>query len=288
VLVPASAAGAAGGGACNLLSGLTGGCRARTDQPATDPGAPVSCGGTTQATVHGRRWTCTFDDEFAGSSLNRSKWVVQTTAQNGFHSGGECLTDDPRNLSVANGRLYLTVRRLPTSFLCASPKGSYPASWVGASVYTRTFDQLYGRFEIRARFPDAQGHQGLQSALWTYPRTMNMSNATGGLTEIDIAEAYSRYADWIAPAVHSYLSGRSVSCKVPDYGAAFHTYAVEWTRRAAMFYYDGTLCMRALGAGASQPFLVALSQVLGVTTNLTNAQTPSPATMQIDYVRVWK
>jgi hypothetical protein len=33
---------------------------------------------------------------------------------------------------------------------------------------------------------------------------------------------------------------------------------------------------------------VALTQGLGVKANLYNASTPSPATMQVDWVRVWK
>jgi beta-glucanase (GH16 family) len=115
-----------------------------------------------------------------------------------------------------------------------------------------------------------------------------MTNAIGGLTELDVVEAYSKYQDWLAPAVHSHLSGRSVSCRLPDYAAAFHTFSVEWTRRAALFYFDGRLCMRALGAGTSRPFLLALSQVLGVAGNVNNARTPPSATMQVDYVRVWR
>ena len=38
-----------------------------------------------------------------------------------------------------------------------------------------------------------------------------------------------------------------------------------------------------------QPFFVALTQALGVDTNVFNpATTPLPATTQVDYVRVWK
>jgi hypothetical protein len=39
-----------------------------------------------------------------------------------------------------------------------------------------------------------------------------------------------------------------------------------------------------------QPFIIALTQSLGVATtaNQPDAATPLPATMQVDYVRVWK
>lgn len=288
VVVPASSAGAALG--CGLL-GLTGTCHSggtlATPPAAAGTADPVTCGGAATETVHGRRWLCTFDDEFDGTQLDRSTWVVQTTADAGFHSGGECLVDSPDNVAVSGGTLALTVRRAAQPFSCASPKGAYQSSWTGGSVYTRTFGQLYGRFEFRARFVEAAGQPGLQGALWTYRRPI-ANPGVGGVNEIDVAEAYSRYQDWVAPAVHSYLSGRSVPCQVPDYGAGFHTYAVEWTRRAALFYYDDKLCMRATGTGSNGPFLVALSQVIGVTTNVPTPTTPGWGTMQVDWVRVWK
>jgi hypothetical protein len=38
-----------------------------------------------------------------------------------------------------------------------------------------------------------------------------------------------------------------------------------------------------------QPFMVVLTQALGITTNeFDPATTPLPATTQVDYVRVWK
>jgi beta-glucanase (GH16 family) len=252
------------------------------------PAAPVGASATTGARCGGLARVCTFDDEFTGSVLNRSLWTVQTTAQFGFHSGAECLVDTPQNVAVANGRLSLTVRKAAAPFTCRSPKSPYRTAWTGASVYTRAFGQTYGRFEIRARFPEARGVPGLQSALWMYPRSMASPRAASGVTEIDVAEAYSRYRDWVSPTVHTLLGGRSVSCELSDYGAGFHTYTVEWSKRAAFFYYDGVQCMRVNGAGSSQPFLLALSQVLGVTPNLSTAATPQAATMQVDYVRVWK
>ena len=36
------------------------------------------------------------------------------------------------------------------------------------------------------------------------------------------------------------------------------------------------------------PFMIALTQALGVAGNSVTSATPLPATTQIDYVRVWK
>jgi beta-glucanase (GH16 family) len=247
-----------------------------------------TCGSTTARRADGTAWVCTFDDEFSGTSIDRALWTVQTTANGGFRAGDACLFDNPGTVSVSDGRLNLTVRKLSSTFVCKSSRTSFRTSWAGASMYTRYFGQAYGRFAIRARFPEANGRQGLQSALWTYPRSMTMMKAITGTNEIDIAEAYSRYPDLVSPTVHAFWGGKTEACSVPDYGAAFHTYAVEWSVTNATFYYDGVKCLSAGRTGTSQPFLVALTQGLGVKANLYNASTPSPATMQVDWVRVWK
>ncbi|WP_440305909.1 hypothetical protein [Jatrophihabitans sp.] len=56
---------------------------------ATTPG----CGGGALRKADGTPWVCSFDDEFGGSTLDRSKWMVETTVSNGYHSGAECFVD---------------------------------------------------------------------------------------------------------------------------------------------------------------------------------------------------
>jgi beta-glucanase (GH16 family) len=283
-------------GGCNLLSQLFNQCRTPSDITAppvtTDPlpPAPGACGGEQPVKQDGTPWACTFDEEFTGDALNRNVWTVQTTAAGGFHSGAECFVDSPDNVSVGGGTLNLTVRQTPQPFTC----GSYQTQYTSGSVYTTNFDQVYGRFEVRARFAEAGGKPGLQGALWLYPR---LSEATqrGGPTEIDIAEAYSLYPNLVMPTVHT-NGGGTHNCSVPDYGAAFHTYAAEWTASVVTFYYDGVPCFRVapsfLGLPLNSlrtttPFFVALTQALGIGRNVNTPDTPLPATLQIDYVRVW-
>lgn len=291
VLVPASAVGAADTG-CDPLQALLSGC-----PPVTGGGGPApTCGTEAPVKADGTAWECTFDDEFDGQALDRSAWTVQTTAASGFHSGRECMVDDPNNLAVTDGHLDLTVRDVGAPFVCHGPRVSYSTHYTGASVYTASFGQQYGRFEIRAKFPESYGVSGIQSSLWLFPRQVSVSSVLSGATEIDIAEAYSRHPNIVVPTVH----GLSVSsllptsyCTVPDWGADFHTYAVEWTPSIITFIYDGTPCMQvatppSASLGTPNPFLVALTQAMGVGTNSNNSAPPVPGTEQIDYVRVWK
>lgn len=263
---------------------------------STSPVQPGSgpCGGERPARPGGGTWTCTFDDEFTGSSLNRNVWTVQTTGSYGYHSGDECLVDNPANVSVSGGVLRLSALRMAKPFVCTSPHGSYTTQYTSGSVYTTAFAQLYGRFEIRARFAEAHGVPGLQGALWLYPRYGADSKHDNGPTEIDIAEAYSNYPNLVMPTAHAH-GGGTQNCSVPDYGSAFHTYAAEWSPNALTFYYDGVPCFRVSprllasnGLRSTSPFFVALTQALGARTNVAGPDTPLPGILQVDYVRVWK
>ena len=51
----------------------------------------------------GGDWTCTFDDEFSGKTLDPRKWGPVTSSQSGLAFGGACFTNWPGNISVASG-----------------------------------------------------------------------------------------------------------------------------------------------------------------------------------------
>jgi hypothetical protein len=87
----------------------------------------------------------------------------------------------------------------------------------------------------------------------------------------------------------------STYCSVPDDGADFHTHTVTWTAATITFDYDGHTCPQVRapvalppGLRESDPFLVALTQGLGIGNNRNDANTPLPATLQVDCVRVRK
>ena len=272
------------------------------------PGSTSSAEANSTATACGRvipkgdgtNWNCTFVDNFTGTSLDRSKWTVSLTANSGFHSGPECMVDDPRNIAVANGTLRLTVRKLIKRFTCKNPYGDYATNYTAGSVNTYgKFDQAFGRFEIRARFPTAKV-TGLHSAIWLYPRRLTYGSwPLSG--EIDIAEYYTKYPDraipymhYIQPAVDPTVTNNYCKIAHPE---QFHLYVAEWTPEGITIKYDGQTCVSHVWDPASpllhsapfdQPFTVILTQTLGVGQNPFNPNdTPLPATMRVDYVRVW-
>lgn len=244
-------------------------------------------------------WACTFSDEFDGDTLDTAKWTVLRTADSRFTNGGECFVDEPENVSVSDGVLHLTLRREDEPVSCPG-LGIAPATpyTSGSVTTTRKFAQAYGRFEIRASFPTADV-PGLQSALWLWPQNQTKYGAEPASGEIDIAEHYTAYPDRVIPYLHYNRVNPAIPvtnnyCMVDDPQEP-HVYALEWTPDLITISYDDDVCLSASwqAAGLVQPapfdmpFFLNLTQALGKTANEATAETPLPATMTVDYVRVW-
>jgi beta-glucanase (GH16 family) len=271
--------------------------------PTTATPAGGACGGTpTKPRDGGGTWTCSFDEEFDGTTLNRSIWTPQTTAYTAYTSVlQDCFMDSPNNVRVAGGSLILTTRREPNGFICqVNGLVSYPSAVTSGMVSTvHSFSQTYGRFEFRARVTGAK-QAGLQEALWLWPvdakRYGSKWPASG---EIDVAEWYHSYPDRAIPYVHynnpDDKQVTNTECRLEI--DKFHTYVLEWTKEMIKISYDGKTCIedrwspvapQTGRAPFDQPFFIALTQGLGRGGNAFNQMTtPLPASLVVDYVRVY-
>ena len=268
--------------------------------PAPVPsGSGGGCAGQPTVDVGGQQWHCTFDDEFDGTAVDDGKWVVQVTADGGYHSGLECFEDSPDNVSVSGGSLDLTVQKAASSFLCPGDP-PYVTQYTSGMVSTyQRFTQTDGLFEVRARISGATT-QGLQSSFWLYPAqpTYGAWPVSG---EIDIAELFSEYPTLAIPFVHYNNSANDPDATDDHCGIAdpsqFHTYGVQWTPDSLTFLYDGQTCLVDRWSSTSplsdpapfnEPFYLCLTQALGIGTNeFLPGSTPLPATTSVDWVRVW-
>lgn len=260
----------------------------------------TTCGTTTVYKSTGEPWVCTFADDFSGTALDTSKWIIASTALTGYTNKSECYTNDPKNVSVGNGVLSLTIRREPAPFTCVANWGSFQTDITSGYVSSGTkFAQTYGRFEIRAKFPAATV-PGLQSALWLWPVDQMKYGAWPSSGEIDIAEFYTQYPDRVIPFIHYNHGGTDPNvtnnyCLV-DKPSEFHTYVLEWTTQSLKITFDGKTCIESFWspvglvkpAPFDHPFFINLTQLIGQGGNAPTSATPFPSTMQIDYVRVWK
>jgi beta-glucanase (GH16 family) len=268
---------------------------------------PKPCAGQAPRKPDGTRWRCSFYDDFSGTKLNRHKWGVVRTAQNGFHIGPECYVDKRDTVSVSHGALHLTVHRTAAPFTCvASPNGRkhYQSQDVAGSLTTMdTFTQTYGRYQIRAAFP-ATKIGGLHSAIWMFPKKISRVAFGNDYGEIDIAEYFTRWPGRSIPVLH-YKQSAAVpqsewtnnQCWI-SHPERFHNYTLEWTPDTITISYDGKVCVRNDNwtprwplkhpAPFDKPFALILTQGLGVRGNSPTDATPLPATMHVDWVRVWR
>ncbi len=264
----------------------------------TTPPTGPDCGAQVLKS-NGTPWSCTFVDEFRGTQLDQTKWHPIDTEESTF-SYGDCFLGD-RNITVSNGVLKLSTIREDQPVTCDHPNGPITADYTSAAVTTNhKFSQAFGRYEIRAAMPASNG-PGLQSALWMLPETPKYG-AWPGSGEIDIVEFYSQYPDRLVPALHynsllPWGTRTNNNCLVYQ-PTAFHTYVLEWTAQTMKISIDGTTCLEHTisplaplvgSAPYDQPFNLNLTQMLGSGDNAFPAgQGVDEATMQVDYVRVWK
>lgn len=253
--------------------------------------------GADPARPEGGTWTCTFADDFDGTTLDRTKWAPMTSAATGT-GFPECRVDDPDNIAVRGGSLRLTVRQEPMPFLCRGLGTAWTTIYTAGAVTTYDHHaQGYGRIEIRAKFPGTRV-RGLHSALWLWPHDTTYADGSG---ELDIAEYRTLSPDLVVPTLHYRPASdgqptSSYRCTVPSVGE-WHTYVLEFDAERIAIGYDGRTCLvnvgwKAVGLPRPEPFgqrfAINLNQSLGVMANaITPGLTPLPATMEVDYVRAW-
>ena len=255
--------------------------------------APGACGARLLK-ADGTAWRCSFDDEFSGTALDRTRWLPQTDFSSGWLLARPCYVDNGSTVSVTDGSLHLDVRRWPVPLSCGS---LLPTDYVAGMVTTyHLFSQQYGRFEARMRTTDTT-YPGLHEAFWLWPDDRVHSNDVWpNAGEIDVSETYSLHPDLSIPFLH--YSADSAGPQpgvntawdcVADRGA-WNTYTVEWSPdRIEIFVNHKSCLVNTSGDRAFQkPYIVALTAGLGTNGNEYDGRAPLPATTDVDYVRVWR
>ena len=160
-------------------------------------------------------------------------------------------------------------------------------------------DWLYGKFEIRAKLPDGRG---LWPAIWMLPTDWEY----GGWPqsgEIDIMENVGFDPDTIVCSVHTTNYNHKMKTQhnnrvaLPDNRKEFHIYGLEWTEEYITTTIDGRACFtfpKESDDPAVWPFNRRFHLLLNLAVGgdwggaLGIDDTAFPATMEIDYVRVYQ
>lgn len=281
--------------------------------------APLSCGTEQLVKSDGSNWVCSFKDEFDGAVIDRTKWLPQVTATSGFtmglSPGRACYLDDQDNISVANGYLNLTVRKEDKPFTCApNTPVAFTTDYSSGQVSTyKLFSQQYGRFEVKAKLPPSR-IKGLQETLWLWPNDPRKYGTHPASGELDFGEFYSSFPDYNVPYMHYTYDGfdtatdrNIVTLQSPKYNRNyancalkpndFNTFTATWLPGYIQYDVNGKPCVvnkydstTGNPAPFDQPFFPILTQGLGVGGNALDPNNPPelPATLQIDYIRIWK
>ena len=245
----------------------------------------------------GTPWRCTFVDNFSGRTLDRTKWTPQTAFASGTAAVHACYRDDPANVDVKNGAMYLKLVKLSAPAPCGLP-GLSPTRYQSGSVTTwHQFSQQYGRFEARTK-SFATSYPGLHEAFWMWPDDRYGSTSPWPYSgEIDISETFSVHPGLSASTLHysadalGLQQGLTMDVCAASRGV-WNTYRLEWSPSRIEFFVNGRSCLVNTSGDAAfrKRYIMTFTQGIGPVDmgNMPTAQTPMPASYQVDYVRVWQ
>ena len=244
-----------------------------------------------------------FFDEFNGTSLDTKKWNL---CPEWNRQGRSTWKDDM--VSVSGGYLHIKFKRDP-ELGAANSKSSDPAvaeNWIRSGgvrtlkkdSYTVLFENSYGYYESKIKFPVVKGTWG---AFWLMSRTVEKVG-NGGVdgTEIDIIESINNESGKYNAALHwdgygaDHKSVTSRQWPVGIYDGNFHIFALEWTPTEYVFYIDDVVFWRVDGGSSFQnvginehPNYIKLTvEGAAWAGNLPSGW--NEGEMLVDYVRVYK
>ncbi|HWD88705.1 MAG TPA: glycoside hydrolase family 16 protein [Mucilaginibacter sp.] len=219
-------------------------------------------------------YSLVWSDEFDGPNIDDAKWNFETGG--GGWGNAEQEYYQPDNATISNGNLVITVKK-------ESVGGE---SYTSSRMTTQNkFSQTYGRVEARIKLPVGVG---MWPAFWMLGNNIGTVNwPTCG--EIDIMEHINTDS-----LIHGSLhwNGGNTSQQLTSSPSDYHIYAVEWDSSEVRFYVDSTRYDTEPVASISAfhlPFFLILNVAAGGNwPGQTIDQSILPASMYIDYVRVYK
>ena len=228
-------------------------------------------------------WTRIFSDEFDGDALDsvwrpEQYWNVDHTVP----GGGELEAYDATGVSVSGGMLHLSARP-DTTYGTPYVSGLVQSGGSSVSPAAPGFSFLHGYMEVRAKLPTGQG---IWPAIWMMPASFNDDNG-----ELDVVEMIGSEPTTSNFVVHRHGLDDGHEWLGANLTRTFHTFGVDWEADHVAWYVDGVERARSTDPAFICP--EAMYPILNVAVGgnwpgAPDATTPFPATMDVDYVRVWQ
>lgn len=231
--------------------------------------------------------------DFAGTSWNINPNDTTTAAFPAF--------------SVANSVLTIKAFRTPAGAVAPirtelnnqGNAGLPDPAWCGGLILTNSAVRQfrYGYFEFRAQWPNPG--RGMFPALWFYSSLLGNDPQAKGRSEIDLVEIYGNPggSNVVTTLIRGMTDGTNVG--VSQHGPAngdtsgWHTYGMDWQPTYINVYVDNVLLYSIGGVEAtwfSAPMDIYMNFAMDApwfAANLSDGTTPSPMSMNIDYIRVY-
>jgi beta-glucanase (GH16 family) len=183
------------------------------------------------------------------------------------------------------GRLVLEAAPTPPDLMRYVTNYAYTS---GMLTTYRSFAQLYGYFEMRAKLPKGKG---LWPGFWLLPIDRTWP------PELDIMEVLGSDPTMLVTTVHAPGAPgskenirQSEATKVADTSADFHVFGTDWQKDYITWYFDGRPIFQvATPSSMNKPMYVLVNLAVGGSwPGAPDASTQFPARYEIDYIRAYK
>lgn len=246
---------------------------------------------THQVAAHKLLWSDEFNGP-AGAPPNPTKWKVVTGGGGWGNHELEDYTSRASNVSLdGHGRLAITAQQESYT------DGGKTYHYTSARIQTKgLYQSKYGQIEARIKLPAGKG---LWPAFWA----LGANGSWPASGEIDMMENVGSNPFTVIGSIHGPQTGTSRGYHISaeehsrvSLAAGYHVYGVEWSPTKIVFTLDGapyaTRTRSDLSSNQSwvfnKPFYLLLNVAVGGTwPGSPNASSHFPATMLVDWVRVY-
>ncbi len=251
-----------------------------------------------QEMINDPGWTLIWSDEFDSKELDTGKWRFDLGNRNGWGNAELQYYTEGENLAIEDGILVLEARREDIE------EGNRLFNYTSTRMKTEgKFSVQYGKIEARIKFPYGKG---LWPAFWMLGD--NFRYVGWPLCgEIDIVEFLGHDRWTVYGTVHGpdFSGSKGISgryrlnqTELPSFTEDFYTFGVIWNEDEIIWYVNESVYHRVrretvenrgnLWVFDRDFFIILNLAVGGFWPGYPDFDTPFPARMYVDYVRVYQ